>query len=109
MSQPKWSKAIALTPAISLPALDVKTWAVRIALALFCLTGPLALEASRIEATKLRYEITSLYQARTSAQAEIRRLETEISHTVRPQRIQAVAQQIGMVTPQAHQVISMDE
>lgn len=103
------ARTVALSPALSLPVVDVKLWAIRGLVCLLCLGSFLALTATRIEATKLRYQINTLYERRESARAGIARLETELSSIMRPQRVEAYARNMGMVLPHASQVISMNE
>jgi cell division protein FtsL len=110
MSQYKaTTRVAALSPALSLPAVDLKLWGARILIPAFCLMSLLALTATRIESTKLRYQINTLYQRREVARAEIGRLETEMSTIMRPQRVESVARGMGMVVPHPSQVIAMNE
>ena len=83
------ARSIALSPSLTFPAVDAKVWGARFLVAALCLGSLLALTASRIEATKLRYQINTLYERREAARADIARLETELSSILRPQRVEA--------------------
>lgn len=109
MRQFKTTRTAALAPAISLPGVDLRTWAVRLFVAVFCLGSVLMLTGSRLETTRLRYQLNVLHQRHQSLQTNVGRLEMELANLARPQRIARLARAMGMTDPGRGQVIVMNE
>lgn len=92
-----------------LPAIKVRAWSVRIVATAFCLTGALVLTASRIETTRLSYELNEYDKSRRQLLADVARLELEIANLARPQRVAELSRRMGLADPRSDQVIVMDE
>ncbi len=94
---------------IAFPAIKIKAWSVRIAATAFCLFGALVLTATRVETTRLSYELNEYNKSRSQLMADVARLELEIANLARPQRIAELARRMGLADPRSDQVIVMDE
>ncbi len=105
----KSSRAIAVVPYFPLVGADVKGWTIRALVAVLCLGSMLMLTASRIETTRLRYELSELHQLRQGLIADVGRLNLEISAVARPQRIEKLARAMGLIVPRGDQVLVMNE
>ena len=91
------------------PAIRVKAWSLRIVATAFCLAGTLVLTGSRIETTRLSYELNEYNKTRQFLMADVSRLELEIANLARPQRIAELSRRMGLADPRSDQVIVMDE
>ena len=109
MRQPKTTRIAALAPALVLPSVDFRTWVLRAFVAVFCLGSVLMLTGSRLETTRLRYQLNVLHQRNQSLQTNVVRLEMELANLARPQRIARLARSMGLMDPGRDQVIVMNE
>ena len=87
----------------------VKQWGTRLVATLICLGGALLLTATRLETTRLRYDLNELHQARLVLKTDVERMGLEVANLSRPQRIERLAKARGLVYPRTDQVIGMDE
>ena len=109
MRQPKTARTAALAPAMVLSGVDFRAWVLRAFVAAFCLGSVLMLTGSRLENTRLRYQLNMLHHRHQLLQTDVGRLEVELSNLARPQRIARLAQNMGLTAPRRDQVIVMNE
>lgn len=108
MSTARHSRAVALpVPTWALP--DLRRWGARVLVFAFCLSSALLLTALRLEITRLRYDLSSLYSQREALGAEISRLEVEMAAQAAPRRIEERARKMGLVYPDRESIIVLDE
>jgi cell division protein FtsL len=103
------AKSVSIRSVVPLPKIWGSGWALRVVAASFCMAGALMLTASRIETTKLQYELNGLHRQRQELSADVGRLELELANLARPQRIAQLAFQEGLRDPQRGQIIVMDD
>jgi cell division protein FtsL len=103
------AKSISIRSVVPLPRIWGSGWAVRVVAASLCLAGALTLTASRIETTKLQYELNALHRQRQELSTDVGRLELELANLARPQRIAELAIQAGLRDPQRGQIIVMND
>ena len=109
MRQQKTTRTAALAPALVWPGVDLRTLALRAFVAVFCLGSVLMLTGSRLETTRLRYQLNVLHQRHQSLQTNVGRLEMELANLARPQRIARLARAMGLMDPGRDQVLVMNE
>jgi cell division protein FtsL len=103
------SRTLALEASWALPQVDLRGWACRVTAIVFCLACLLFLTATRIQTTKLRYQLNHLHERQLALQADMDRLKVEFDSLSRPQRIAREAKILGLVTPGTGQMIRLDE
>ena len=108
MNAAQQARAAALPSAFSLPS-DLRRWALRIGVFVFCLTASLLLTAVRLEITRLRYELSDLHRQRVAVSADVERLRVETAALAGPARIERMAKELGMIYPSRDQMVLLDE
>ncbi len=103
------ARAMAFTGINSFSSELVKQWSTRLAATFICLGGALLLTATRLETTRLRYDLNELHQARQVLKTDVERKSLEVANLSRPQRIERLAKARGLIYPRTDQVIGMDE
>lgn len=88
---------------------DVRRWGVRVLVFALCLASALCLTALRLEITRLRYDLSTLYGRREALAAEIGRLEVEAAALASPRRIEEGARGLGFVYPDRNSIVVLDE
>lgn len=109
MTVGKPARAIAAAPGLTWPQLDLRRWGVRALLFAFCLASALVLTASRLESTRLRYQLSSLDHQRQTLLADVARLEVERASLSAPRRIENLAKGMGFVQPDRDAVVVLNE
>jgi cell division protein FtsL len=102
-------RAIATTAPLAWPMADLRRVGLRASVVGFCLASALLLTASRLEITRLRYELSSLDRQRQSLLADAARLQVEEAALSAPRRVEQVASQLGYVYPDRGSVVVLDE
>jgi cell division protein FtsL len=102
-------RAIAFAGSDSFSAELLKQWGTRLVATLLCLGGALLLTATRIETTRLRYDLNELHQTRQALKTDVERMGLEVANLSRPQRIERLAKARGLIYPRRGQVVGMDE
>ena len=105
----KTARAVAVAPPLAWPQTDWRRWAFRGGLFAACLVAALVLTASRLEITRLRYELSKLDAQRQTMLSQTGRLEVERSALGAPQRIEALAASLGFGYPDRGSVVVLDE
>lgn len=109
MTVGKPARAIAASPGLTWPQLDLRRWGLRVLLFAFCLASALLLTASRLEITRMRYQLSTLDRQRQTLLAEVARLEVESASLSAPRRIKSLAEGMGFVQPDRSAVVILDE
>jgi cell division protein FtsL len=102
-------KAVAFAGSGSLSSEILRQWGTRLVATLLCLGGALLLTATRIETTRLRYDLNELHQTRQALKTDVERMGLEVANLSRPQRIERLAKARGLIYPERGQVIGLDE
>jgi cell division protein FtsL len=105
----KPARAIAVAPSFTWPQVDLRRWGVRTLLFSFCLVSALLLTASRLEITRMRYQLSTLDHQRQTLLADVARLEVESASLAAPRRIESLAKGMGFVQPDRDTVAVLDE
>ncbi len=108
MSVTKSARALALpTVPWSLP--DLRRWGLRLGIFALCLISALLLTATRLEITRLHYDLSDLYRQKETLAAEVSRLEVESATLSSSRRIEELAKKQGFVYPDRNSVVVLDE
>ena len=109
MNPARQARAVAQSPAFAWPRVDFRQFGFRVLPFAFCLASALLLTASRLEITRLRYELSDLNRQRQTAAAEVARLDVEAATLASPRRIEGLAKEMGFVHPEREAVVVLDE
>lgn len=102
-------RAAVATGALPWPRTDLRRLSLRVGVFVFCLASALLLTASRLEITRLRYDLSNQDRQRQTLLAEVARLQVEAAALSAPRRVEAVATQLGYVYPDRGSVVVLDE
>lgn len=105
----KSARAVAAAPTLTWPQVDVRRWGLRALLFSFCMASALLLTASRLEITRMRYQLSALDHQRQMLAADVARLEVESASLAAPRRIEGLAKTMGFVQPDRDTVVVLDE
>ena len=105
----KTARAVAGAPPFAWPQTDWRRWTLRVGIFGACLVSALVLTASRLEITRLRYELSKLDAQRQSLLSETGRLQVESSALGAPRRVEALAASLGLGYPDRGSVVVLDE
>lgn len=108
MSATKSARALAL-PALPWSLPSVGRWGVRALAFALCLASALLLTATRLEITRLHYDLSDLYGQKEALGAEVARLEVESATLSSSKRIEELAKKQGLVYPGRSSVVVLDE
>ncbi len=109
MQTGKSVRAVAQAPSFELPQIDVRRFGTHAALFAFCLLSALLLTASRLEITKLHYQLSDLHRQRQAMLADVERLRVEARALGSPRRIEKLARDAGFTYPDRDSVVVLDE
>lgn len=109
MNVGKSARAVAAAPSLSWPQVDLRRWGLRAFVFSFCLASALLLTASRLEITRMRYQLSSLDHQRQTLLADVARLEVESASLSAPRRIEGLARGMGFVQAGRDTVVILDE
>ncbi len=108
MSVTKSARAVAL-PAMPWSLPDLRRWGARAGVFILCLISALLLTATRLEITRLHYDLSDLYRQKEAVGAEVSRLEVEAASLSSSRRIEELARKQGFVYPDRNSVVVLDE
>jgi cell division protein FtsL len=108
MDSRKQVRAAVQTPVFEFPRVDLRRFGVHAVLFGFCLLSAMALTYSRLEITRLRYELNHLHQQRQTILGDVERLQVQARTLASPQRIEKLAKQAGFTFPDRDSVVLLD-
>lgn len=105
----KYARAISQVPSFELPRIELRHFGLHALLFAFCLVSALVLTYSRLEITRLRYDLNNLHQKRQTLLAEADRLRVEAAALSSPRRIEKLAREAGFTYPDRDSVVVLDD
>ncbi|MEW6487802.1 MAG: cell division protein FtsL [Thermodesulfobacteriota bacterium] len=108
MSVTKPARALAL-PALPWILPSAGRWGVRVLAFALCLAAALLLTATRLEITRLHYDLSELYGHKENLGAEVARLKVEAATLSSAKRIEELARKQGLAYPDRSSVVVLDE
>jgi cell division protein FtsL len=109
METGKRARAIAHAPGFELPRIELRQVGVQALLFGFCLVSALVLTYSRLETTRMRYQLNELHQRRQVLMAEADRLRVEAAALGSPRRIEKLAREAGFTYPNRDCLVVLDD
>jgi cell division protein FtsL len=109
MESGKRARALAQAPIFEFPRVDLRQLGLHAFLFAFCLASALVLTYSRLEITRMRYDINALHQKRQILLAETDRLRVEAAALGSPRRIEKLAREAGFIYPNRDCLVILDD